>query len=138
MLAFDDLRILYTYGAYAATVGTVASHQARIDEGPVWIAELDGRPVGTISAVMDGSICYVRGMGVSPHARGRGVGDALVKECVAFAQQYHAFRVRLHTTEFLHAALRLYERHGFGTVINDDMPDLFGTSLIAMERRLDQ
>jgi ribosomal protein S18 acetylase RimI-like enzyme len=102
----------------------------------VWIAEADGRALGTIASSTEGDVTYIRGMGVYPSARGPGVGRALVNTCVADAIATGATVARLHTTEFLHAAISLYEAAGFMVVPNSDKPDLFRTPLIAMERVL--
>jgi GNAT superfamily N-acetyltransferase len=55
----------------------------------------------------------VRLLAVSPAARGRGVGAALMQECVRRARAAGAPVLALHTTDLMRAALRLYERMGF-------------------------
>jgi len=55
----------------------------------------------------------VRLLAVAPEARGKGVGVALMRECVARARASGAARLTLHTTEMMQAAVRLYERMGF-------------------------
>lgn len=136
MASFDALREQYTYGAYAATVGTTESHTARLHEGPIWLAEIDGDPVGTVSTAIEDRKCYIRGMGVDPRVRGNGVARALLDVCLTDARNHGATIARLHTTQFLHAAISLYESAGFIRVENTDRPDLFGTPLIAFEQEL--
>lgn len=54
-------------------------------------------------------------LAVDPAARGRGVGEALVRECIrrAALPPWSAHTVVLDTQPTMHAAQRLYERLGF-------------------------
>jgi GNAT superfamily N-acetyltransferase len=107
---------------------------ARLDEGPIWLAEDHGLAVGTVAAVTDRQGCYLRGMAVAPGARGRGVGRALVDAVLEYARSSRADRCWLYTTEFLDDAIRLYERFGFTPFTEDPPPNLHGTPLMGMER----
>lgn len=55
----------------------------------------------------------VRLLAVAPGARGRGLGSALVQECVRRARQQGTRVLSLHTTDLMQAAMRMYERMGF-------------------------
>jgi len=55
----------------------------------------------------------LRLLAVSPDARGLGVGQALVDECVRRARAAGARDLGLHTSRSMAAALRMYERMGF-------------------------
>jgi predicted N-acetyltransferase YhbS len=55
----------------------------------------------------------VRLLGVAPAARGRGVGAALMQECVRRAREAGSAAISLHTTDMMEAAMRLYARMGF-------------------------
>jgi ribosomal protein S18 acetylase RimI-like enzyme/uncharacterized protein (DUF952 family) len=133
--AFAAYRPQYTERAFDATTPSADALRARFGEGPVWIA-IDGeRPVGTVAAVPRGDGLYVRSMAVSPTARGRKLGARLLDEAVAEARLHGIVRLTLSTTPFLAEAIGLYERHGFHRT--GEMLDLYGTPLIAMERRLD-
>ncbi len=55
----------------------------------------------------------VRLLAVAPWARGRGAGTALMKECIRRARRAGARFVRLHTTDMMEVAMRMYERMGF-------------------------
>jgi GNAT superfamily N-acetyltransferase len=52
-------------------------------------------------------------LAVGQPARGKGVGHALVEECIARAKRRGARRLVLSTQPFMHAAMRLYERLKF-------------------------
>lgn len=56
---------------------------------------------------------YVRLMAVSPLARGRGVGAALISECIRLARSWGAPAVGLHTIDVMKPAMRMYEKTGF-------------------------
>jgi len=55
----------------------------------------------------------VRLLAVAPLVRGRGVGAALMQECVRRVRKTGGPVLSLHTTDMMQAALRMYERMGF-------------------------
>jgi GNAT superfamily N-acetyltransferase len=55
----------------------------------------------------------LRLLAVSPEARGLGVGQALVGECVRRARAAGAADLGLHSSRSMRTALRMYERMGF-------------------------
>jgi predicted N-acetyltransferase YhbS len=109
-------------------------------EGPTWVALWSNagvsNVVGTASVVeKDERVLYVRGMAVLPSARGRGVGELLLREIQMFASRNGCTRLLLSTTPFLTGAIRLYERFGFRRT-HDGSNDLFGTPLFRMAKAL--
>ena len=56
----------------------------------------------------------VRLLAVAPESRGRGIGTALMKECIRRARRLGAACLNLHTTDMMQVAMRMYERMGFG------------------------
>jgi GNAT superfamily N-acetyltransferase len=95
------------------------------------VAERDGAPayvgmplVGSVmlyspaanaygDALVSASVPELRLLAVAPHARGHGVGTALIEECARRARRGGASELGLHTSESLRAGIRLYERMGF-------------------------
>jgi ribosomal protein S18 acetylase RimI-like enzyme len=78
------------------------------------VAVLDGEPVGMASGVpADDESVELISMWVAPSARGRGVGDALVREVERWARESGARVLRLDVAEDNAAAQALYERRGF-------------------------
>jgi len=82
-----------------------------------FVALLDGDVVGGAGiAPLTGSeplTCELQRMYLRPDARGRGVGDALLKHCLAAAKQFLYVRCYLETITQMQAALEFYGRHGF-------------------------
>ena len=106
-----------------------------MDEGPVWVAEIDEAIVATASAVETAKGLYVRGMGAIPESRGGRLGWLLLEHAEAFARAKAHGRIYLSTTPFLTRATRLYEHYGFKPA-SDGPSDLFGTPLFAMVKTL--
>ena len=77
----------------------------------------------------------VRLLAVAPAARGRGVGAALMNECIHRARSAGATALTLHTTDVMQAAMRLYGRLGFERVHDLDLEPAPG--IIAKGYRLD-
>ncbi|WP_328881510.1 bifunctional helix-turn-helix transcriptional regulator/GNAT family N-acetyltransferase [Streptomyces sp. NBC_00299] len=136
---------------YAAEYGWNADYEglvARIvadfaeDHDPhlerVWIAELDGRPVGCVMLVRDEApaTARLRLLLVEPDARGLGIGDRLVSAVVDFARGVGYRDLVLWTNDVLAAARRIYRRHGF--VLSAETPHRsFGKDLTGQDWRLD-
>jgi ribosomal protein S18 acetylase RimI-like enzyme len=132
--AFTPFVALYTRAGFEATVVQPIEVEARMGEGPVWVAEIGGEVVGTVSAVLRHPALYVRGMAVIPAIQRCGIGDRLLRQVEHFGRENGVARLELTTTPFLVAALQLYERHGFRRVRGKK--DLHGTPLIGMEKAL--
>lgn len=69
-----------------------------------------GSPYRELSRPDEGEF---RALAVAPQARGRGVGELLVRHCVDLGRASGATDVVISTAEWMHAAHRLYVRLGF-------------------------
>ncbi len=98
---------------------------ARDREAELWVAtasETDDTVLGTVTVCHDGSPWRELGRGdegefrmlaVAPQAQRQGVGTALVELCLNRFREVGAPGIVLSTLPSMHAAHRLYERHGF-------------------------
>ncbi|MEU9288500.1 bifunctional helix-turn-helix transcriptional regulator/GNAT family N-acetyltransferase [Streptomyces sp. NPDC048275] len=104
----------------------------------VWIAEIDGRPVGCVMCVRDDApgSARLRLLLVEPDARGLGIGDRLVETVVDFARGVGYRELALWTNDVLAAARRVYQRHGF-TLVTEKPHRSFGADLVGQDWRLD-
>jgi DNA-binding MarR family transcriptional regulator/N-acetylglutamate synthase-like GNAT family acetyltransferase len=82
-----------------------------------WIAEKDGAIVGSVFLVKQSEgVAKLRLLIVDPAARGLGIGNRLVTECVNFARQAGYKTITLWTQQELRAAQHIYEKIGFRLV----------------------
>ncbi|MFJ2236926.1 GNAT family N-acetyltransferase [Streptomyces sp. NPDC087859] len=104
----------------------------------VWIAELDGRPVGCVMVVRDEApaTARLRLLLVEPDARGLGIGDRLVSAVVGFARGVGYRDLVLWTNDILASARRVYQRHGF-VLVAEKPHRSFGKDLVGQDWRLD-
>ncbi|MBP0596774.1 GNAT family N-acetyltransferase [Herbaspirillum sp. LeCh32-8] len=113
----------WSFGVYfEARVATeLSAFLSRYDDlrDGFWTATVHGRIEGSLAidghqAERDGA--RLRWFIASDKLRGRGVGDALMREAVQFCRDCGYPSVYLWTFEGLHAAHRLYRQHGFELV----------------------
>jgi ribosomal protein S18 acetylase RimI-like enzyme len=133
--SFVEYQEQYTPEGFATTVSTPGLVQARIKEGPVWVALENLAVVGTVSAVLKDEGLYIRGMAVDPSARGKEVGRKLLDCVELFAVKIRCSRLFLSTTPFLARAIKLYENYGFHRQ-SEGPNNLFGTPLLTMVKVL--
>lgn len=102
-----------------------------------WIAELDGHPVGAVFCVrVNAEVAKLRMLHVEPHARGQGIGAALVDACIAFARSKGYAKLTLWTNDVLIAARRIYEDRGF-QLTSRESHHSFGVDLVGEYWELD-
>jgi diamine N-acetyltransferase len=133
--SFIEYEDQYTPEGFAATVLRPDQVQARMKEGPMWVALENEAVVGTVSAVLKDEGLYIRSMAVDPLARGKRIGRKLLDRAEAFAVQRECKRLFLSTTPFLSHAIKLYEDYGFCRS-NEGPNKLFGTPLFTMIKHL--
>jgi DNA-binding MarR family transcriptional regulator/N-acetylglutamate synthase-like GNAT family acetyltransferase len=102
-----------------------------------WIAERNGEIVGSVLVAKESDeVAKLRLLLVEPTARGLGIGNRLVEECVHFARDAGYRRMVLWTNSLLHAARHIYERIGFRLVAEETV-DMFGPDSKAQSWELD-
>lgn len=103
--------------------------QFNAEKESCWVADLDGVMAGAVFLTDEGERrARLRLLHVEPFARRRGIGDALVQQCLSFAREKHYRSVILWTHTVLETARRLYARNGF-TCVATAPHDLFGVPL---------
>lgn len=104
---------------YMARLRDAAS---RACDAELVVALYKGEPSGTVTYCRHGSSwaqltvpgeAEFRMLAVVPSARGLGLGEALVRHCVARAREDGCTTLRLSTEPVMHAAHRIYRRLGF-------------------------
>jgi len=91
-----------------------------------WVAERARMMAGAVLLVDAGdNVGQLRLLHVEPWARGKGIGSALVEECVAFARGAGYDLVRLWTHTVLASARRIYEGAGF-RIVSSEVHHEFG------------
>jgi ribosomal protein S18 acetylase RimI-like enzyme len=122
---------------YEQELRDIAGRAATSD---VLVAESAGHIVGCVtfvdglkplSEVDDPDAATIRMLGVATEARGRGIGEALVRACVDRARSSERKRVRLNTRTSMTGAHRLYERLGFRRDREHDWSPAPGILLLA-------
>jgi DNA-binding MarR family transcriptional regulator/GNAT superfamily N-acetyltransferase len=95
-----------------------------------WVAEVDGQMAGSIFLTDEGDgLSRLRLLYVEPAFQGRGIGDALVSTCIAFAREAGYARMTLWTHSILESARRIYARHGF-RIVHQEEHASFGPTLM--------
>ncbi|MCC5949599.1 MAG: GNAT family N-acetyltransferase [Nitriliruptoraceae bacterium] len=115
-----------TYGSIQGTYREALADPGRRIAGSsgLWVAELDGQVVGTVTYVRPGDAEWegravpegdagFRVLAVDPTSEGRGVGRALVGACLARARADGAHRIVIVSMAWMHRAHGLYEGLGF-------------------------
>jgi putative acetyltransferase len=109
----------------AARPGTVYYDEATdklsdvfdVPRGTYFIAELDGEIVGGAGIYptdgLDEKTCELVKMYLLPIARGKGIGRALMNQCIDFAKSEGYDQIYLETMPELSNAIHLYEKMGF-------------------------
>jgi ribosomal protein S18 acetylase RimI-like enzyme len=134
--AFAPFEREYTAGAFEYTTPKADAIRPRFEEGPVWIAEMDGEAVGTVSGMPDGERFYIRSMAIKPTAQRGGIGQRLLDELEKYAREKGFEKLYLYTTFVLPGAQRLYEKNGFYVLRETPPEEWYDMGGLEMEKSL--
>lgn len=95
---------------------TEARWRERLADGPCFLADADGVPVGMVAGRAEGAHAELISMWVAPEVRSLGVGAALITAVLQWSGERP---VTLRVMDGNRAAIRAYESRGF---VLDDLP----------------
>lgn len=98
----------------------IRARQPSADQMKEWIrhdtyfvAKEGTRIVGVMGCSLKHGTCLLMHMAVDKRYRKRGIGSALTRKAINYAEENGAIKVWLDTTPRLKEAIALYEKHGF-------------------------
>ncbi len=96
-----------------------------------WIAEIGGERVGSVFVVeRSRTVAQLRLLILAPAARGRGLGQRLTDECIAFAREAGYRKMMLWTQSHLLAARAIYRSRGF-ELVKSEPATAFGQQMVS-------
>ena len=135
----------FTEGPEDGYIALLADAARRDREAELWVAEIDGRVVGSVTVALPGSPWReiagddegeFRMLAVSPTARRQGVGDALARLVDDRFRELGCRGMVLSSLAQMTSAHRIYERLGYHRVPDRDWSPVPGVDLIAFAKEL--
>jgi GNAT superfamily N-acetyltransferase len=121
--AYQQYQSMLPSDAWNYYVEDIMNVRSRFNESQLIVAEVNKQLAGTVtlylrthSSVQGGwprGWAGIRLLAVHPSYRRRGIGRALMEECLRRCRKEGITTVGLHTTEMMDVARRIYERMGF-------------------------
>lgn len=124
LAAYDEYRVHLPDALWQRYAADIANVSGRAATGTLILAEQAGHLLGAVTFVPGpphATSASLRLLGVHPEARGTGIAQALMAECVRRARALGRAHLELHTTQFMAAARRLYFRLGFQPAPEQDV-----------------
>lgn len=136
VLYAEEFGFDHTFESYVAEALGEFGRLYRPGQDRLWLAERDGRLVGSIGIVgREDGAAQLRWFLVHPDARGRGLGRRLLNESLAFCRAAGYRSVYLWTVNILTDAARLYTSVGFRLTEETPVQPTWGVMLA--EQRYD-
>jgi GNAT superfamily N-acetyltransferase len=122
-IAFQQYEKFIPSEVWQSYLENIMDVHSRVADAGLIVAELKGVLVGTVTLYLHPSHSTeegwppgwagVRLLGVDPGYRGKGIGGALMEECIRRCRKYGIKTIGLHTSEIMDVARRMYEQMGF-------------------------
>lgn len=121
VVAYEEYAKLLPESHWLALKSAVTAEIDILTGAELLIAEEGGRILGSVALFPAKTDAYqgyvkaqdypeIRMLAIMPDARKKGVGSALIKDCIARTKGNDAKYIGLHTGEFMKGAMRLYEK----------------------------
>ncbi len=121
--AYEEYAASLSPASWNAYLENIMDVHGRLPVSQLIVAEVDKRLAGAVTLYLDGSEegwregwAGIRLLAVHPDHRGRGIGRALMEECIRRCRERRIRTIGLHTTELMAIARGMYERMGFQRV----------------------
>lgn len=112
--------------APSSLVDQSIAEKERFQPGLVFVAEINGRLVGTIIAGYDGYRGWLNGVAVHPDYQRRGIAREMVHHAIAKLQSLGCLKVNLQIRDGNEAVVAFYETLGFDVEQRISMGKLIG------------
>jgi ribosomal protein S18 acetylase RimI-like enzyme len=131
LAVYEQYATIMTPPAWEGLKGSVMNGLATTAPVERIVAEQNGELVGSVmpfpaavnvygNLTGQAAISELRLLAVTPPARGRGIGRALVEECIERMHKAGEKELGIHTSISMQAAIHLYESMGFTRFPTDD------------------
>lgn len=143
--AYAEYQSFFPAESWQSYLEDIMDVRSRLSDSELMVAELHGQVVGTVTLYLNGSLSReewpsdwagIRLLAVHPAFRGRGIGRALMEECVRRCRERKVKTIGLHTVEVMAVALKMYEDMGFLRVPEYDFHPRPSTTVMAYRLRL--
>ncbi len=112
-----DLGVPKVGTAYADKALDCMFETYNTDRAIYFVVEENGAIIGGAGVAQlenyDGNVCELQKMYFLKSARGRGIGSAMMEQCIAKAKAFNFDECYLETMTYMHAAQKLYKNTGF-------------------------
>ncbi|MDO8532527.1 MAG: GNAT family N-acetyltransferase [Dehalococcoidia bacterium] len=146
LAAYQQYEASFPTGRWERYAADILDVRGRLPHAELIVAEEAGRIVGAVTLYPDGSRSGMEGwppewagvrlLAVHPDARGRGVGEALMRECMERSRKRGVTTLGLHTTTVMAVARGMYERMGFVRAPEYDFHPAPGIVVMAYRMKL--